>query len=131
MLHHAFGKGADAANPAGTLAVDVSGNLYGTSLSGGANGYGAVFQLSPPSRPRQQLDRDGALQFPRRQQRGVPASPAPRRPARAPVRDHRARWRQSRHRIRVVPAHNGRAAVALGVLHAFKGAEAAPIRPPG
>ena len=33
----------------GSLILDPSGNLYGTTLNGGANGYGVVFELSPPS----------------------------------------------------------------------------------
>jgi uncharacterized repeat protein (TIGR03803 family) len=33
----------------GTLAVDTSGNLFGTTESGGSSNDGAVFQLSPPT----------------------------------------------------------------------------------
>ncbi len=33
--------------PAGTLAIDAGGNLYGTTQSEGAYGYGSVFELSP------------------------------------------------------------------------------------
>jgi uncharacterized repeat protein (TIGR03803 family) len=45
---HRF-AGSDGSRPwdwAGLLA-DATGNLYGTSSSGGANGYGTVFQLDP------------------------------------------------------------------------------------
>jgi uncharacterized repeat protein (TIGR03803 family) len=34
--------------PLGNLITDNAGNLYGTAYLGGANGYGAVFELSPP-----------------------------------------------------------------------------------
>jgi hypothetical protein len=34
-------------NSLGTLALDPSGNLYGTTLGCGTNGYGTVWQLSP------------------------------------------------------------------------------------
>lgn len=40
---------SDGANPQGDLAVDFSGNLYGTTLNGGAYNHGAVFKLSPPT----------------------------------------------------------------------------------
>src|SRR5579862_402629 len=39
---------ADGANPTYSYVIfDSSGNLYGTAYAGGANGYGAVFELSP------------------------------------------------------------------------------------
>jgi uncharacterized repeat protein (TIGR03803 family) len=37
--------GARGSNPDGTLLVDASGNLFGTTLSGGANNAGTVFEL--------------------------------------------------------------------------------------
>jgi uncharacterized repeat protein (TIGR03803 family) len=37
----------DAAQPEGSLWVDQSGNLYGTGFTGGASGYGAVFEITP------------------------------------------------------------------------------------
>ena len=40
-----FTGGADGANPGGRLLVDASGNLFGTTLSGGAHGSGTVFEL--------------------------------------------------------------------------------------
>jgi uncharacterized repeat protein (TIGR03803 family) len=39
----------DGQQPAGTLARDSSGNLYGTASAGGAHGHGAVFQIVPGS----------------------------------------------------------------------------------
>ena len=44
---HNFGNGTDAANPHSTLVVDSAGNLYGTSLNGGDEYAGTVFELSP------------------------------------------------------------------------------------
>lgn len=38
-------KGANGANPYGTLIEDGSGNLFGTTSTGGANGDGTVFEL--------------------------------------------------------------------------------------
>ncbi|MGA2135016.1 MAG: choice-of-anchor tandem repeat GloVer-containing protein [Bryobacteraceae bacterium] len=38
---------ADGANPVSDLALGNSGVLYGTTYSGGANGYGTVFELTP------------------------------------------------------------------------------------
>jgi len=37
----------DGANPYASLIVDASGNLYGTTYNGGANGGGTVFKLTP------------------------------------------------------------------------------------
>ncbi len=43
-----FTGGSDGSNPgSGDLLFDQSGNLYGTTYSGGAYGLGAVFSLSP------------------------------------------------------------------------------------
>jgi uncharacterized repeat protein (TIGR03803 family) len=46
-LHH-FGKGGDGAGPQSGLTADSSGNLYGTTTSGGDYSEGAVFEISPP-----------------------------------------------------------------------------------
>jgi uncharacterized repeat protein (TIGR03803 family) len=43
---HIF-KGWDGSQPSGSLILDSSGNLYGATFYGGANGAGAVFELSP------------------------------------------------------------------------------------
>jgi uncharacterized repeat protein (TIGR03803 family) len=43
---HAFTGGADGQAPSGTLAIDSSGNLYGTTEAGGDNhGDGTVFKI--------------------------------------------------------------------------------------
>ncbi len=44
---HSFGNGNDGQMPFGNLVFDSSGNLYGTTSAGGANGMGTVFELSP------------------------------------------------------------------------------------
>ena len=44
---HSFGTGTDGQNPQARLIMDRSGNLYGTTSGGGANGTGTVFQISP------------------------------------------------------------------------------------
>ena len=48
ILHNFAAVPGDAKNPDGSL-VMLSGNLYGTTISGGANDAGAVFQLVPHS----------------------------------------------------------------------------------
>lgn len=42
-------NGSNGANPQERLLRDPNGNLYGTTPAGGANGYGTVFKLSPPT----------------------------------------------------------------------------------
>jgi uncharacterized repeat protein (TIGR03803 family) len=39
----------DGADPVGGLAIDQQGNLYGTTVYGGARDYGTVYELSPRS----------------------------------------------------------------------------------
>ncbi|MGA8838217.1 MAG: choice-of-anchor tandem repeat GloVer-containing protein [Candidatus Sulfotelmatobacter sp.] len=43
--------GDNSAGPGGTLVFDSNGNLYGTAVTGGEYGGGAVFQLAPPAAP--------------------------------------------------------------------------------
>lgn len=47
---HSFCQGgypcSDGGNPEAGLIIDKLGNLYGTTIYGGANGYGAVFKIS-------------------------------------------------------------------------------------
>jgi uncharacterized repeat protein (TIGR03803 family) len=38
---------SDGQNPYAGLVFDASGNLYGTTVQGGASGYGAAFELTP------------------------------------------------------------------------------------
>ncbi len=44
-------NGANGSDPAADLLMDASGNLYGTTFTGGANNQGAVFELSPVPEP--------------------------------------------------------------------------------
>jgi uncharacterized repeat protein (TIGR03803 family) len=44
---YAFLASPDGANPQAGLVLDTAGNLYGTTLSGGSNGDGIVFELTP------------------------------------------------------------------------------------
>ena len=46
---YSFAGPSDGAFPSGGLVADQAGNLYGTTLVGGANDLGAVYQLSPPT----------------------------------------------------------------------------------
>jgi uncharacterized repeat protein (TIGR03803 family) len=50
---HTFAGGKDGATPASTPVFDTSGNLYGTTWSGGSSacytGCGTIFKLAPPS----------------------------------------------------------------------------------
>ena len=44
---YSFSGDADGSNPFGGLLLSRDGNLYGTTESGGAYGYGTVFRMSP------------------------------------------------------------------------------------
>lgn len=44
---YAFTGGMDGSAPEAGLISDKKGNLYGTTIAGGANGYGVVFELAP------------------------------------------------------------------------------------
>jgi len=46
---YSFQGGSDGASPAGGLAIDAAGNLYGATSSGGIINNGTVFMLSPPA----------------------------------------------------------------------------------
>ena len=48
---YSFLGGTDGAFPNAGVVFDQGGNLYGTTIHGGATGDGAVFRLSPPSPP--------------------------------------------------------------------------------
>jgi uncharacterized repeat protein (TIGR03803 family) len=47
VLHNFNYNGTDGNVPQAGLTFDLTGNLYGTTQFGGANGYGSVFQLTP------------------------------------------------------------------------------------
>jgi uncharacterized repeat protein (TIGR03803 family) len=44
---YSFSAGADGGNPAGGLVEASDGNLYGTNTTGGANGHGVIFRITP------------------------------------------------------------------------------------
>lgn len=44
---HSFGGSGDGYNPGGGLTMDKKGNLYGTTIFGGTQVFGTVFELSP------------------------------------------------------------------------------------
>jgi len=46
---YSFTGSPDGSQPVAGLTMDPAGNLYGTTLFGGANGLGSVFRLSPPA----------------------------------------------------------------------------------
>jgi uncharacterized repeat protein (TIGR03803 family) len=46
-LLHSFGKGTDGSNPDASLIFDSSGHLYGTTVEGGKDGDGTVFEITP------------------------------------------------------------------------------------
>ncbi|MGD0569471.1 MAG: choice-of-anchor tandem repeat GloVer-containing protein [Candidatus Sulfotelmatobacter sp.] len=50
VVLYTFAGGADGSNPQAGLILDASGNLYGTTSAGGANGNGTVFKLSHPTK---------------------------------------------------------------------------------
>ena len=47
QLLYSFQNGSDGGTPIGGLVFDRAGNLYGTTLTGGAGGGGTVYELSP------------------------------------------------------------------------------------
>jgi uncharacterized repeat protein (TIGR03803 family) len=47
VLHSFTAKGTDGCYPSAGLVLDDKGKLYGTTLSGGVNGGGTVFQVVP------------------------------------------------------------------------------------
>ena len=47
VLYSFAGGTTDGANPYGGLLQGIDGNFYGTTVNGGANGYGTVFEVTP------------------------------------------------------------------------------------
>jgi uncharacterized repeat protein (TIGR03803 family) len=47
LLYSFDHNGIDGYDPVGGLTLDRSGNLYGTSPAGGAQGLGTVFEIKP------------------------------------------------------------------------------------
>ncbi len=45
IILHSFGNHADGGSPMGNLILDAAGNVYGTTLGGGAQSCGTVFEL--------------------------------------------------------------------------------------
>ncbi len=58
-----FGSGSDGKNPQAGLVMDSSGNLYGATQYGGNQGYGTVFELTPPSTGQTQWSESVLLSF--------------------------------------------------------------------
>jgi len=44
---YSFTGGSDGSGPGAGVIIDAKGNLYGTTESGGASGYGTVFKITP------------------------------------------------------------------------------------
>ena len=44
---HSFGSGVDGQNPWTGLVIDTQGNLYGTTVYGGTEGYGTTYEVMP------------------------------------------------------------------------------------
>jgi len=47
VLHSFAANGSDGTHPYAGVVMDTMGHLYGTTYSGGANGYGTVFKVTP------------------------------------------------------------------------------------
>ncbi len=50
---HNFDPRTDGGNPVGPIAADARGNVYGLATSGGTDGDGTAYELSPPARQDQ------------------------------------------------------------------------------
>jgi uncharacterized repeat protein (TIGR03803 family) len=51
---HTFNSKSGGMSPVASLIADVSGNLYGSTTSGGPSGAGIIFELSPPAPPERE-----------------------------------------------------------------------------
>jgi uncharacterized repeat protein (TIGR03803 family) len=67
-----FGTGAGGNTPVGTLSLDQSGALYGTTTFGGSGGKGVVFQLVPPGPGQTGWTENVLWNFPRGTHGGQP-----------------------------------------------------------
>lgn len=47
IVLHSFSGGDDGANPTSALTFDAEGDLFGSTSTGGATGWGTIFELSP------------------------------------------------------------------------------------
>jgi uncharacterized repeat protein (TIGR03803 family) len=47
LLHSFTGGSSDGSEPWGGVVLDGSGNVYGTTISGGTDGYGTVWEVTP------------------------------------------------------------------------------------
>jgi uncharacterized repeat protein (TIGR03803 family) len=63
VLHSFASFTGDGANPQADLIMDTTGNLYGTTLNGGANGYGIVFEFEPTAMAAEVLLSTTSLSF--------------------------------------------------------------------
>ena len=99
-------NGIDGNQPTAALLADGAGNLYGTTMGGGADGRGAVFELSPPRRGRHGVDRDRAPFFQRRNRWGRATGTLDRGWRGQSLRYSRRRRRseQRRRGVRIEPA---------------------------
>jgi uncharacterized repeat protein (TIGR03803 family) len=65
---YSFTGGTDGAEPFAGVVMDKSGNLYGTTIAGGASGFGTVFEVNPKTKKETVLynfggSTDGAYPF--------------------------------------------------------------------
>src|SRR5580658_6193947 len=61
---YAFAETGDACVPVGGPVAEASGALYGLSAVGGANDYGALYELQPPASPGGTWTESVAFSFP-------------------------------------------------------------------
>jgi hypothetical protein len=48
---YSFSGGSDGGSPSAPLLLDSSGNVYGSTIGGGGDNLGTIFELSPPAAP--------------------------------------------------------------------------------
>jgi uncharacterized repeat protein (TIGR03803 family) len=47
QISYDFQGGSDGVHPVSSLTLDTTGDIFGTTLQGGASGYGTVFEITP------------------------------------------------------------------------------------